>query len=286
MTYSSFEGRGTEVRISAEAEEESKARDIFREISIELRELCPKIGRPRPGTNRLTRSEPPDACDVLALLRQDGYKNVILRAELALAEAAQVRSSVPPEQTNPSSVIDQEVTVLDGQCNGRPAISRNAPWPLQTWRLRRVQDYIQVHISGAIRLSALASAAGLSKMHFAAQFRARTGIRPHEYVIRQRIARAQVLLMVTEIKIADVGLCVGFSNQAHFTTVFHRYVGTTPHRWQRAQIPEGRTTSAGTGWRQTGAHLSQSTPSSSIQRKCSDLAIAACLAVSGDGGQS
>jgi AraC family transcriptional regulator len=159
-------------------------------------------------------------------------------------------------ELNPSATNEDGTTVGNCQCNDCPARSRKPPSALQTWRLRRVQDYVRAHISGAIRLSALASAAGLSKMHFAAQFRARTGIRPHEYVVRQRIASAQVLLLVTDTTIAEVGLCVGFSTQAHFTTVFHRYVGTTPYRWQRGQVPEGRASSVKASRRRTSAHLS------------------------------
>jgi AraC-like DNA-binding protein len=264
MTYPSFRRESTEVGVSAHAEKESKAFGASREPSMELRELCLKIKLSNLEIGRLTRSEAPDAANILALISQDRYKHVDVCAELAVGEAVQVRLSVSRERANPSSVSEQEALILKGQCDGRPAISRSAPWALQTWRFRRVQDYVRVHISGAIRLSALASAAGLSKMHFAAQFRARTGIRPHEYVVRQRIARAQVLLLVTETKIADVGSCVGFSTQAHFTTVFYRYVGTTPHRWQRAQSPEGRASSAKAARCQTSAHLSESTPSFSV----------------------
>jgi AraC-like DNA-binding protein len=283
--YSGVQKEGTEMGISAYAEKESRAPGAFRDNSIELLELCLRIRLLGRDTSGLTRSEAPEAADLLAPLSQDRYKHVIVCAELAAAEAVQVRSSTSRERTNPSAVSEQDATVLNRQCNERPAISRNGPWALQTWRFRRVQEYIRVHISGAIRLGALARAAGLSKMHFAAQFRARTGIRPHEYVVRQRIARAQVLLMVTETKIADVGSLVGFSTQAHFTTVFHRYVGATPYRWQRAQVPEGRASSPKAGWLQTSAHLSGSTPSSGVHLKCSDLAIAARLGVSGNGGQ-
>jgi AraC family transcriptional regulator len=115
------------------------------------------------------------------------------------------------------------------------APSRRPPFGLQTWRLRRVEKYIRNHISDSINLTELANAAGLTRMYFASQFRARTGIRPHEYVVRQRLAWAQVLLMTPQTKVADVGVCVGFANQAHFTTVFRRYVGLPPHRWRLAQ---------------------------------------------------
>jgi AraC-like DNA-binding protein len=33
----------------------------------------------------------------------------------------------------------------------------------------------------------------------------------------------------------DVALSVGFQAQPHFTTVFRRYVGDSPHRWRLSQ---------------------------------------------------
>jgi AraC-like DNA-binding protein len=72
-------------------------------------------------------------------------------------------------------------------------------------------------------------------MHFAAQFRAATGLRPHEYLLRRRIERAQELLRREPISLSDVALSVGFQTQAHFTTVFKRFVGRTPHRWWQDQ---------------------------------------------------
>jgi AraC-like DNA-binding protein len=33
----------------------------------------------------------------------------------------------------------------------------------------------------------------------------------------------------------DVALSVGFQAQPHFTTVFRRYVGESPHRWRLSQ---------------------------------------------------
>jgi AraC-like DNA-binding protein len=114
---------------------------------------------------------------------------------------------------------------------------------LQLWRLRRVEAYIRSHISETIKLADLANAAGLTRMYFASQFRAKTGIRPHEYVILERIAYAQTLLMVPQIRTRDVGFSVGFANQAHFTTVFRRYVGSPPHLWRLSQAPERRVNS-------------------------------------------
>jgi AraC family transcriptional regulator len=106
---------------------------------------------------------------------------------------------------------------------------------LAKWRLVRVLTYVDANIGESISLTHLAAAAGLSRMCFARQFRAATGIRPHEYVLRKRIERAQRMLTETPDSLARIALSVGFQTQAHFTTVFKRIVGNTPRRWRREQ---------------------------------------------------
>ena len=116
---------------------------------------------------------------------------------------------------------------------GRAASSRPG---LLKWRLRRVVDYIEANLSEPITLPALAAAAGLSRMHFASQFRAATGLRPHEFVTRRRIERAQALLRDPALPLVEVALSVGFQTQAHFSTVFRARVLETPGRWRKLQL--------------------------------------------------
>ena len=105
--------------------------------------------------------------------------------------------------------------------------------PLPKWRLQRVQEYIDTHLDSSLSLSDLATVVGLSRMHFAAQFRAATGYRPHEYVQSRRIESAKAILSNTDMPIAEVALSVGFNAQSHFTTVFKRLTGDAPARWRR-----------------------------------------------------
>jgi len=105
---------------------------------------------------------------------------------------------------------------------------------LAKWRLKRAVDFIEAHLARPILSSDIATAAGLTRMHFAAQFRAATGFRPREYLLRRRIDRAQALLAHTDRSLVDVALEVGFQNQAHFSTVFRRYSGESPLRWRQA----------------------------------------------------
>ena len=109
---------------------------------------------------------------------------------------------------------------------------------LPRWRLQRVVSYVQEHVGEAISLADMASAAGISAMHFAAQFRAATGLRPHHYLLQCRIQQAKVLLMDTTRSLIDIAISVGFRTQSHFTTVFKNFEYTTPMQWRRNRVPD------------------------------------------------
>jgi AraC family transcriptional regulator len=111
--------------------------------------------------------------------------------------------------------------------------------PLPKWRLKRAIDYIEQRLDETITLADLAAAAGLTRMHFAAQFRAATSLRPHEYLLRRRIERAQEILLGSGRPVIDVALSVGFQTQSHFTTVFKRFTGQPPLAWRQAQPRAG-----------------------------------------------
>jgi AraC family transcriptional regulator len=121
---------------------------------------------------------------------------------------------------------------------GDMAARRRQVQALQKWRLKRVVEYVDLHLSAKITLAELAGVAGLSRMHFASQFRAATNLRPHEFVLRRRILRAEELLQNTTTPIVEIALTVGFQTQAHFTSIFKRFVGSTPNRWRAVnQMP-------------------------------------------------
>lgn len=103
---------------------------------------------------------------------------------------------------------------------------------LQKWRLKRVVDHIDASMSSKITSRDLAAIAGLSRMHFASQFRVATGLRPHEFLLQRRIRRAAELMRDTTMTIMEITFAVGFQTQAHFTTVFKRFAGCTPRRWR------------------------------------------------------
>ncbi len=115
-----------------------------------------------------------------------------------------------------------------------------SPAPLGKWRLNHVVEYVDANLSQKICLSDLSSVAGLSRMHFASQFRVSTGISPHTYIVQRKIEYSKQLLLDKSMAIAEVAALIGFSSQAHFTGVFKQIVGDTPHRWRQHHLDSRR----------------------------------------------
>lgn len=118
---------------------------------------------------------------------------------------------------------------------GRAPLS-NGSTPLPKWRLKRVVDYIEANLTRPIYLAELGNVAGLTRMHFAAQFRAATGCSPCKYILTRKVAYSQQLLLDPQLSIASVAAMMGFSSQAHFTVVFKRVVGKTPVCWRQSSL--------------------------------------------------
>ena len=74
----------------------------------------------------------------------------------------------------------------------------------------------------------------LSPYHFARLFKGSTGVPPHRFVVRQRIARARGVLATPELSIAQISRTVGFRTPSHFTTVFRHVLGITPGAYRGA----------------------------------------------------
>jgi len=185
--------------------------------------LIAEYGRDMPGHHApVLRSE--------AVPRKDMILDSLGRA---LLEANRVGGAFG--QTYADCISMAIVARLLGSANGVGTSERSREsGKLAPWRLKRAIDYVEARLDEPMSLAEVASSAGLTRMHFAAQFRAATGLRPHEYLLRRRIERAQEILVGTGMSLVDVALSVGFQTQSHFTSVFKRYAGQPPRAWRES----------------------------------------------------
>ena len=158
-------------------------------------------------------------------------RGLLVRDDLAAQLSRTLTSD--PDGGDPLYAESVGQTILMRVLALRPPASRVGALP--KWRLRRVLEHVDANVSEPISLADLADAAGLSRMHFAAQFKVATGCRPHDYLLQHRIECAKQMLASTDTPLVEVALSVGFQTQSHFSTVFKKLAGDTPARWQRTR---------------------------------------------------
>jgi AraC family transcriptional regulator len=112
-------------------------------------------------------------------------------------------------------------------------LQRGRDGKLPRWRLRSVVEYIEDHLDACPTLDQMAAVVRLNPYHFARQFKAATGLPPHQYVIARRVERAKQLLHAgPDLSLAEVALRAGFSDQSKFSHHFKRLVGVTPGQFR------------------------------------------------------
>jgi AraC family transcriptional regulator len=88
-------------------------------------------------------------------------------------------------------------------------------------------------LDGDLALEALARLYGASPFQFHRKFSKAVGETPRRHVERMRLERAAYLLAVTETRIVDIALDVGFESHEAFSRAFRREFDRSPTVWRR-----------------------------------------------------
>jgi AraC family transcriptional regulator len=116
----------------------------------------------------------------------------------------------------------------------RSLFARESPivnrYNLPPRRLDSAIEYIHAHLDRDLSISQIAASVNTSPNYFASLFKRATGISLHQYVIKQRVERALLLLKTTDLPIANIASQVGFANSSHLTYHCKRQTGMTPRQ--------------------------------------------------------
>jgi AraC family transcriptional regulator len=133
------------------------------------------------------------------------------------------------------SVVAAIVARISHLCTtNQPVTSRRLG--LTKRQLTHVTEFVHDNLARSIRLSELASLAGLSASQFGRAFKVSTGMTPHKWHLAARIEYAKRLLVDREKSIVDIALEAGFSEQSHFTRAFSAANGVSPFAWRRSRL--------------------------------------------------
>lgn len=117
------------------------------------------------------------------------------------------------------------------QDNSFPIYSRTNHWAIQL-----IQNYILEFYNKNIKLSQLASLFFLNPDYLCRLFHKETGMSFSEYMNNTRINQAKSLLKLTDNKILDISIEVGFSNVTYFNRLFKNITGVSPREYRNSNI--------------------------------------------------
>ncbi len=107
-------------------------------------------------------------------------------------------------------------------------INRDETTDKENQFISQINKYIDNNIVGDISLESAAEAAGLSTSYFSKIFKEYTGFNFIDYITRKRILIAKRLLTITNNRIKDISIDVGFQDAAYFSRLFKKSTGFTP----------------------------------------------------------
>jgi len=117
--------------------------------------------------------------------------------------------------------------------------SRSSKIPSNDIRMAYAKRVIEDVSSEHVSVSDIAKLLQLSRFSFSRRFLTHSGMTPHAYMTSVRIARAKHQLQKSSRTINEIAAASGFSSFAHFSSAFHRIVGTTPSDYRRVAGQSG-----------------------------------------------
>lgn len=105
--------------------------------------------------------------------------------------------------------------------------------------IQNILKYIDSHYSEQLTLASLARQFNFNYTYLSSYFRTHHKEGFSEYLNKERIRHAAVLLRTETIPISNVCEVVGYTDQSYFTRVFKKATGMTPREFRRRYVQSG-----------------------------------------------
>jgi len=130
--------------------------------------------------------------------------------------------------------------LLDALLSACPDPTRTLEALRQAQRLAPILTVISERLGDAeLTIDELAQLIGLSTSRFHALFRSAMGQAPARYIQGQRMARAEQLLLASELKIRAIAERSGWADEFHFSRLFKQLHGLSPSRYREQTAAVG-----------------------------------------------
>ena len=140
-----------------------------------------------------------------------------------------------------STAIAQRMTMPPRRVGTGSQFIDTAPMlPRPSRKFADVMAFAVEHIAEPLDVDDLARRALMSRRTFDRHFREAAGMSPRQWLVAQRVLRAQHLLEETDQQIEDIARHAGFGNAIALRRNFHRCLGISPlHYRRRSRLGSG-----------------------------------------------
>lgn len=94
--------------------------------------------------------------------------------------------------------------------------------------IKQIVSYIGNHLAEELSVTILADLFHVNSSHLARKFKKETGYTVSEYVNKQKVAAAKLLLQRNEMTISQIAESLGYNSSSYFSKVFKKVTGKAP----------------------------------------------------------
>ncbi|PXY02772.1 hypothetical protein DF185_01380 [Marinifilum breve] len=109
-------------------------------------------------------------------------------------------------------------------------VAEDANYSNEKWK--NLTHWIDKHLEQKISLDFLARYMGMDKFSFAKEFRLKIGLSPINYVLMKKTFLAKKII-TKDLNLTQLAYQLNFSDQAHFSRHFKRFIGVSPSDYKR-----------------------------------------------------
>lgn len=109
-----------------------------------------------------------------------------------------------------------------------PSAAFNAFNPL----IENIKNYIESNLEFDIKITQIAKTFQYNEQYIGRLFKKKTQMSFSNYISKQRIERAKILLKETDDSVIDIAFKVGFNNVTYFNRIFKKYLNITPSEFR------------------------------------------------------
>ncbi len=134
------------------------------------------------------------------------------------------------------TLLLKELLLRVFQTDGLHLLKHNFEQTVEDRDIQRSIAYIRSHLGQKISVEQLAQVSGVGLTTFFKRFKNSTGLSPVDYMLRERIKQAKILILKNQINLKEVAYRCGFNSYEYFCSCFKKVENEKPTEFKRKKV--------------------------------------------------